>query len=147
MRVLHGVAAAVLAVVAVAGCDKAKETAKQADKALDESQAGDVRDRVARVKANLAAGRDSMSDCAWAKAKGDAAGELLGLCGYDVPLADATRAVEEAERARAAHPQDPTSECSDSNWDLAAEKLDRDHKGDAAWSALKDRWARACPPM
>jgi hypothetical protein len=148
----------VLALVLLAACDQAKEAAKKADHGLDSMQLDEVKASVTSVKANLAAGKDSLSDCAvglrMSEDVGDSAeakalvAELRTLCNHDVPLASATRAVVEAEQARAARPaENPLSECYSAAWDTAVDKLDRDSKADAPWTALKERWAKACPPM
>lgn len=138
------------------GCDEAKEAARKADKALDSSQVDALKDKAKAVKANLEAGRDSLSDCASGLALevGDAADAkeayeaLKTLCRRDVPLAKANRIVADAEKARAERPaENPLQECFHDDWDPTTVKLDKELGGDAAWAALKARWAKVCPPM
>jgi hypothetical protein len=55
--------------------------------------------------------------------------------------------VETAEAAKKAKPDARMyGECYSPHYKNAAEKLDKDHKDDAAYVALKTRWVAVCPP-
>ncbi len=131
---------------------KVKDKADKVDKALDESDQSDFAERITEIRAAMTAGQSTTAKCAGALslAEGDTsanANEIRTLCEHDVPLASATRAVEAAEKARAAaKPGDVVSECFEAAWETANDKLSAKHPTDPAFVALKDRWAKACPP-
>ncbi len=137
------------------GSSKVKEIGKKIDDTVDRLDKDEAGQNLAAAKEALAAGKEPLEPCSWAgssTANNAAASarpaidELRKLCSLDVPLLRATRAVTQAETARAEQPQAPSlTECSSDEWPKARTQLDRDHAGEARWAELKARWAKACP--
>ncbi|MBE7452689.1 MAG: hypothetical protein HS111_28570 [Kofleriaceae bacterium] len=155
--VLVALAAAALA----AGCDdktvgKVKEVGKQVDQAADKLDRDEAAGHLAAARAALQARGEPAEACSWAASAAadqaaasaqSAVAELRRLCSLDVPLGRATRAVSQAEAARAEQLEAPSlTECASDEWARAASALDRDHGGEPRWAELKRRWAAVCPP-
>jgi hypothetical protein len=150
---------ATAALAALAGCDdgasKVKEMGKKIDKAVDKLDTDEASGHLAAAKQAVAHGREPAEACSWAQsATADNAAEaaratvaeLRTLCTLEVPLGRATRALAQAEAARAELPDAPSlTECSSDDWARARGQLERDHGAEARWTALKARWAKACP--
>lgn len=151
------IAAAIVALAA--GCDdgkaKVKEVGKKVDQALDNLDKGEAAAHLATARDAVARGTEPAEACSWAaSAAADSAAataqpavtELRRLCSLDVPLGRATRAVTQAEAARAEQPEAPSlTECSSDEWPRARQRLDRDHASEPRWTELKARWAKVCP--
>jgi hypothetical protein len=149
------VALVVLAAACDSGSSKVKEIGKKIDDTVDRLDKDESAQNLAAAKEALAAGKEPVEPCSWASSSTannaaasarPAIDELRRLCSLDVPLLRATRAVTQAETARAEQPQAPSlTECSSDEWPKARTQLDRDHPGEARWTDLKARWAKACP--
>lgn len=138
-----------LVLLTIAGCGSAK--AEEDDKFLVEQ----VTKELSEIKTKLAAGEDPKYSCIAAEAyaenitqKPALTTELAKVCGFDVPLAALEGAVEKAEAARKAKPdEDPLFECYSAERSLALEELGKRHlDGDRRVKDLATRWDAACPP-
>jgi hypothetical protein len=146
---------AVFFAVAVAGCDdgkaKVEAAGKKLDKAIDDFDVDDAKQHLNSAKDAIGRGLEAIEDCAWAATiAGDVVKEpvteLRRLCSFDAPLARATRAVENAEKARAEQPDAPSlTECSSDTWTKAARDLDASFASEPRWTAVKTRWKNVCP--
>ncbi|MBK9034362.1 MAG: hypothetical protein IPL61_24370 [Myxococcales bacterium] len=122
-----------------------KAAADKVDQVVDKLDRDEAAGHLATAKAALAANTDPAEACSWSASHPDAA-ELARLCSFDVPMRHATLAVTMAEQARAEQAEAPSlTECQSDEWTKAKQKLDRDHAGEAAWTALAARWAKVCP--
>ena len=141
--------------IAVAGCEDGKATAKQVgkkiDHAIDDLDLDEAKQHLSNAKDALGKGLEAVEDCAWAATIAvdvvqEPVSELRRLCSFDGPLARATRAVEKAEQARAAQPDAPSlTECASETWDKAARGLDASFASEPRWTAVKTRWKNVCP--
>ena len=128
--------------------DGVKSAANKVDKALDKLDADEVTEHVKNAQAMIARGEEPREDCGWAERAPDSDGKkmLVQLCGYDVPMIRAKKALVAAEKARAEQKDAPSlTECSSDEWAQVKTKLDADFSGKAEWTELKTRWAKACP--
>ncbi len=125
---------------------------------LDKLDADEAKTHLAHAKESIAAGDAAAEDCSWAarvedkgkdsatNATRDIVKQVNRLCTFDVPLGKATRALTAAEKAKAEQPEAPSlTECSSDDWAAAKRTLDDAFAGDAKWTALQGRWAKACP--
>ena len=148
---------ALVGVALFAACDegtktKAKETVDKVDRVIDKSDVGDVDERITRVKAAVAEGREPAEECSWTDrtTETDATktklAELRRWCSFDVPIARAQAAVERAEKAKAEQPEAPShTECQSDDWANMKTKIEAKHASEPRWTDLKARWAKVCP--
>lgn len=122
-------------------------------KGLDKLDSEDAKQHLASAREAIAKGADAAEDCSWVTRAGegndatrDTIKELGKVCGFDVPLARATRAVVAAEKAKAEQPESPSlTECSSDEWATAKRTLEGAFAGEVRWTELKTRWTKACP--
>lgn len=128
--------------------DKVKSAANAVDKSLDKLDTDEAKEHVKNAQSMIARGEEPFEDCSWvARAPdGEERRTLQQLCGYDVQMIRARRALTAAEKARAEQKDAPSlTECSSDEWATAKTKLDADFSGKSEWSDVKARWAKACP--
>lgn len=128
--------------------DKVKSAANAVDKTLDKLDADEIAEHVKNAQDMIARGEVPREDCGWAERAPDSEGKktLQQLCGFDVSMIRARRALAAAEKARAEQKDAPSlTECSSDEWANVKAKLDADYSGKAEWTDLKGRWAKACP--
>lgn len=145
---------------AVLGCDDGKARAKEAvnkvDKAIDGLDLDEAKQHLSAAKDAVAKGLDAAVECSWAAriaddvardAIKDPVKELKRLCSFDAPLARATKAVSNAEKAKAEQPEAPSlTECSSDDWATMKQRLEASpYASEPRWTELKARWAKACP--
>lgn len=144
--------------VCLLACDegtknKAKDTVKKVDKAIDNFDADDAKEHLSKAKSAIAAGTEPAEDCSWVAGQTDTDAtkpildELRKLCTVDASIAKATMAVVRAEKARMEVPDAPTlTECQSDDWANMKAKIEGGpNASDAKWTDLKARWAKACP--
>ena len=125
-----------LLILVFAGCDdgkaKVKEVGQKVDQTLDKLDQSEAQAYLDDAKASLAKGLDAAASCSWvARAPADqraaAVDELRVLCSLEVPMARATRAVIQAEAARAEQPAAPSlTECQSEPWSQAVARREAD---------------------
>jgi len=129
---------------------------KKVDKALDELDVDEAKQHLSSAKEAIGKGLEAAEACSWAAriaddvvkdAVKDPLKELKRLCSFDAPLARATKAVSNAEQARAEQPEAPSlTECSSDDWSNMKRAIEGSpHSGEPRWTELKARWAKVCP--
>lgn len=143
-----------IALALTAACGKGGDKSAPSDDPGLQFVAKEVKKDLEAAKANLAANTPEKAQLKCAQLsnpdveKADAAlwKDYRQTCAHDIPAAVIKNAVEKAEAARKAKPTDnPLMECYDANYSLAVKDLETYKTGDAASTALIQRWAATCP--
>jgi hypothetical protein len=135
---------------------KAKEAVDKVDKAIDNLDVDEAKQHLSNAKDAVAKGLDAAEDCSWAariaddvvqETIKDPVKELKRICSFEAPLARATKAVANAEKAKTEQPEAPSyTECSSDDWAAMKRQIDGSpNAGEARWTELKARWAKVCP--
>ncbi|MEO8701379.1 MAG: hypothetical protein ABI867_15135 [Kofleriaceae bacterium] len=150
----------VLVLLAFVACNdpkaKAKEAVNKVDKAIDNLDLDEAKAKLTSAKEAIAKGLEAAEECSWAARVADDAAkdamkepvkELKRICSFEAPLAHATKAVQNAEKAKQEQPEAPSyTECSSDDWAKAKQQIDSSpNASEARWTDLKTRWGKVCP--
>jgi hypothetical protein len=136
--------------------DKASQQAEaEGDRAATDFVMKGAREAMPQLEAAIASAKpsDGMFKCAHManldvikKADSNFAARFEKLCTHDLQIAMMKRAVEQAETARKAKPDEQMlSECFNADYTVGLEDLEKAGKIDDAAKALTARFAAACP--
>jgi hypothetical protein len=155
----RGIALALVlaAVLPLAACSKgrAQQAEDEGERAAAEFVMKGAREAMPQLEAAIAGAKpsDGMFKCAHManidvikKADSNFAARFEKLCTHDLQIAMIKRAVEAAEVARKAKPDEQMlSECFNADYTVALEDLEKAGKMDDAAKALVARFTAACP--